>query len=122
MTDHDLLRARLLARVVDGPLGQAREARDDLLASEWDDQFESWMRNRLLVGRFRYGRMDRADDTGYDRVGSMQRRLSAYLLDGNIEHLVDVANLAMMEARHGDHPRRHFAAADDGPHVERSPP
>lgn len=112
---HDILRARLLA----GLSGQARESRDSLVASEWSAKFERLMRNRLLVGRFRYGRMDRADARDYDRVGSAIRRLERYQETGNQEYLVDAANLCLLEFEHGTHPKRHFEAIDDGEHVGR---
>lgn len=116
--EHDYLRARLLAGVVDAPVGDKAESLDDLRRSEWSQEFEGLMRNRLLVGRYRYGLMQRTDGRNYNRVGSAMRRLLAYQETGNMEHLVDVANLMLMEFEHGDHPERHFHAADDAEHVE----
>lgn len=116
ITQH--LRLSLLSRVGGlDPHSHARESLSSLRLSEWSPQFETLMRNRLLMGRFRYGRMDRKEERNYDRVGSMTQRLSLYQKTGNLEHLVDVANLAMMEFEHGEHPFKHFEAADDGVHT-----
>lgn len=71
------------------------------------------------MGRFRYGRMDDSAKGDYDCVKSAIRRLKLYRLTGNIEHLVDVANLCLVEFVHGRHPNKHFEAVDDGEHVEK---
>ena len=114
MITHDILRARLLSRVIDAPVGQVRADLDTLLAQEWSQEFEALQRARLAFGRFRYG-----NRPGYDRAGSAVRRLQEYQRTGNVEHLVDAANLAMMEFLHGKHPLRHFAAEDEhGLHME----
>lgn len=118
-TIFDHLRDRCLKNVHDTPIGDKREHLDDLVASEWSPEFERLMRNRLLMGRFRYGRMDRAEQRNYDRVGSALKRLRHYQVTGNLEYLVDAANLCLMEFEHGEHPSRHFEAADDGEHVDR---
>lgn len=78
------------------------------------------MRNRLLIGRYRYGKMDRVDCKNYEQIGSALRRMHTYQATGNMEHLVDVANLCLMEYEHSTHPNKHFAAADDGDHVPKS--
>lgn len=117
VTQH--IRDRLEERITGG-LGHAREDLESLRESEWSPEFERLMRNRLLMGRFRYGRIDRTDDRNYDRVGSMIKRLRLYQETGNLEFLVDTANLALMEFVHSDHPNKHFEAADDGIHTERS--
>lgn len=94
------------------PLGSLR-------ATEWSREFEDLMRNRLIMGRFRYAPMRSPEKGAYDNVGSAQKRLRLYLETGNVEHLVDVANLCLIEFEHGNHPERHFAASDDGEHVPR---
>ena len=120
MTDHDAVRAHLLRGINYDPVADKTESLTDLVVSEWSPEFERLMRNRLLMGRFRYGRLDRTEQRNYDRVGSCLRRLRAYRETGNLEYLVDVANLCLMEFEHSDHPDRHFEAADDGEHVARS--
>ena len=87
-----------------------------LRRTEWSPRFERLMRNRLIVGAFRYGRMGTPAKGSYALVDSARRRLDAYEATGNLEHLVDVANLALVEFVEGRHPCRHWDAADDGEH------
>lgn len=92
---------------------------EKLRLSEWSPEFETLMRNRLLMGYFRYGPFNRKDDIDYDRVGSIYQRIKQYKQTGNKEFLVDIANLAMLEFCHSEHPLAHFEAIDDGIHVQK---
>jgi hypothetical protein len=91
---------------------------DTLRERQMSKRFITLMENRMIMGYFRYGDW-RSGNQGktYDRVGSMITRLKAFQQDGNLEHLVDVANLAMIEFEISDHPNAHFKAQDDGEHV-----
>lgn len=111
------IRNRLLAGIDDSRVGDKTESLEDLTRTEWLEAFEKLMRNRLLMGRFRYGLMNRTTDRNYVRIGSAMRRLERYQETGNLEFLVDAANLCLMEFEHGEHPNKHFTAADDGEHV-----
>lgn len=91
---------------------------DELKLSEWSNKFEQFMRNRLIMGAFRYGKMKRPGKPKYDRVTSMRQRLDLYELDGNMEILVDVANLCMVEFVEENHPKAHWKAQDDGLHPD----
>lgn len=119
MTITEWLRQRCLAHVCTDPIGQAKEEHDELVATEWSPKFEQLMRNRLLIGRFRYGKMSDPNKGKFDMVGSMIYRLRLYQSTGNLEHLVDVANLALVEFVHPQHPNAHFDAEDDGHHCSR---
>lgn len=112
MNTHALLRKRL-----HNAKGLPLHTHDALAASEWSDEFERMMRNRLIMGALRYGLINEEGKPRYDRVGSMKRRLDLYSETGNLEHLVDVANLALMEFEEGRHPNAHFASLDDGHHT-----
>lgn len=92
---------------------------DELRKSEWSPEFEQLMRNRLIIGAFRYGRFG-TPRPQYDRMASITKRAGLYATDGNLEHLVDIANLALVEFVEGRHPLRHFAAQDDVIHADRS--
>ena len=118
MTNTEYMRARLTAGIHADHPGTKRESLESLRQSEWSPEFERLMRNRLIMGRYRYGLMQRTDALQYDRVGSAMDRLRKYTENGNTEHLVDVANLMLLEFEHGQHPRKHFMAQDDSRHVE----
>lgn len=117
---HDYLRERLLSRAGLDPVGDKREPLDQLRDTEWCAKFEALMRNRLIMGRFRYGAMGDPDKGNYDCLGSIERRLKKYRETGNDEHLVDIANLALVEFVTGKHPEKHFEASDDGEHCRRA--
>lgn len=79
------------------------------------------MRNRLIIGAFRYGRNfqgESSDKPQYDRVGRILRYCEQYQKTGNLEILVDIANTAMLEFGEGNHPDAHFSAIDDGEHTK----
>jgi hypothetical protein len=115
---HHILRERLLRRagLIEPPAPRFRL--EDLQRSEWSSDFERLMRNRLLMGALRYGPLRRPGKPQYDRVGSMLKRLHRYRDTGNLEYLVDVANLCLCEFVEGQHPNRHFHALDDSEHVK----
>ena len=70
------------------------------------------------MGYFRYGSLQsQIGKAQYNNVGSIAKRLSLYSRDHNREHLVDIANLAMIEfATHPDYP---FNPSDDGERTAR---
>jgi len=91
---------------------------ESLRESEWSPKFERLMRNRLIMGAFRYGLLNATGKPKYDRMDSIAKRAKLYKDTGNIEILVDIANMALLEFEEGDHDSRHFKAADDGLHTD----
>jgi hypothetical protein len=77
------------------------------------------MRNRLVMGAFRYGLLKEGSGGNYDSISSAIQRLKLYQQTGNQEYLVDAANLCLVEFKCGSHENAHFKAIDDGVHVER---
>ena len=122
MKTHAILRNRLLAAAGIFPTpfhpitkDEAKKKLTALEHTEWSLEFERLMRNRLLMGSFRYGKFGSENKVNYDSVGSAIIRLRSFQATGNLEHLVDVANLCLVEYVEGHHPLRHFNAADDSP-------
>lgn len=91
---------------------------DTLKRTEWSPRFERLMRNRLIMGAFRYGRLHHPNRPNYDYIAGIIRHAEAYQEDGNLEHLVDIANIALVEFEEGPHPLKHFKGIDDGEHVQ----
>lgn len=117
MTNTEYLRARLLRGVDTSPIGHKTTTLDELRGMQWSEDFTDAMRPRMHMGYFRYG--DVRKQTGrYNNVGSAITRLKLFQATGNEEHLVDVANLCMVEFMQKNHPNAHFESADDGIHVE----
>lgn len=85
----------------------------DLERSEWSPNFEKLMRNRLLQGAVRYGKLHAPGKPQYDRVRGARKRLGQYEQTGNLELLVDVANMMLLEFEEGRHPLRHFGVTHD---------
>lgn len=92
---------------------------DLLRLTEWSPRFERLMRNRLIMGALRYGRLGSEGKPKYDRIESIRKRLNEYERAGNDELLVDVANLCVLEFEEGEHPTKHFRAIDDGEHARK---
>lgn len=84
----------------------------------WSLAFERYMRNRLAIGYYRYGPLNKQVKGQYKNIESIKKRLALYEQTGNDEILVDVANLAMVEFVNGNHPKKHFISVDDGIHSE----
>jgi hypothetical protein len=91
---------------------------EELFRSEWSRRFEMLMRNRLVFGALRYGRLGAPGKPPYNRLESVRRRLVAYEATGNLECLVDAAGLLMVEFVESVHPLRHWGPADDGEHTQ----
>jgi hypothetical protein len=85
--------------------------------TEWSNEFEQLMKNRLIQGALRYGRINKPGKLCFDHIGSIYSRISIYRITGNKEMLVDVANLCLLEFVEGKHPNSHFHPTDDGQHV-----
>ena len=122
MSVHDLLRKRLLeaAGIVELPRGQLPLAMVE--ATQWSGLFERLMRARLVMGYYRYGGLTSPTRraSSHDNVGSAIRRLQAYYRTGNQEHLVDAANLCMVEFMVPScQPAPHWSSTDDGQHTRR---
>lgn len=99
---------------LDEPLKPEPMNTEDLRKSEWSEEFETLMRNRLVMGAFRYGKIGDKNKPVYDRIESIERRARKYRETGNKEFLVDIANLCLLEFVEGE---GHFESIDDGEHV-----
>lgn len=121
MTTHELLRERLLIKAGVLPKPNPLEVYNRLVKSEWSaqfehlmrdlctpwsDEFEQLMRNRLVMGAMRYGLLGYANKPKFDRMGSVSRRLCSFQQTGNLELMVDVANICLVEWVEGSTPER----------------
>ena len=87
---------------------------DHILKTEYSDKFDELRKNRMLTSYFKYGpvKENYGDRKLIDAVKSLELRLEKYKQTGNTEYLVDVANFAMIEFMHPQHPQAHFRATD----------
>ena len=91
---------------------------DELYKTQWNSEFEIYRRNRLVMGSMRYG--DMWTTLGYQYIPYLERKLKIYKETGNLEMLVDVANLAMLEFMNGNHPNKHWNPLDNESHCEKN--
>ena len=112
-TISDLIRRRL-----EKDLPRRKPVRDELLKSQWSPLFEQLMRNRLVMGAMRYETFDeKHEGHSYDVMASVVDRADLYRQTGNVEHLVDIANLCMIEFECPSHVKANWDPVDDGVHV-----
>jgi hypothetical protein len=71
---------------------------------------------RLVMGGMRYGMIGSRNKPQYARVEDIQRRVGCYQETGNLEYLLDAANLCCLEYLEPSHPLQHEKALDDGEH------
>lgn len=86
---------------------------DVLRETEWFPEFEQLMRNRIIMGAFRYCRMQDKGKTNYRMFDYLQEKVALYARTGNKEALVDIANMAALEFTFPSHPAAHWSAGDD---------
>jgi len=72
------------------------------------------MKHRIMMGYVRYGPLGSDESKSYDGVASIMKRIAMFREDGNGEHLIDIANIALVEFTNGKY--AHFTGVDDGYH------
>ena len=113
---HDYLRARLHQQAGIFEKTEPSPTLGEIARMQSCPQFEEYRKNRMIMGYFRYGSLQsQIGKAQYDNIESICRRISLYKTDHNREHLVDIANLAMVEF--ATHPNYPFKASDDGVHA-----
>ena len=114
---------RDLAGLPPAPVIRRLPPLEELRQTEWCPEFEALMRNRLIMGAFRYATMEEKKRTGakrWDMLGTLKKKADLYEETGNTEVLVDIANYALLAFMFDAHPKRHFSATDDQDHcIER---
>jgi len=93
-----------------------------LKETEWSPKFEQMMRERLIQGAFRYGRLRDRRKPQWDRIARVVAEMAAYKEDGNLERLVDAANMLLLEFEESNHPKRHLTirGVSNSLHTEQS--
>lgn len=85
---------------------------EEILKRNFSEDFIRKMKNRIVVSHYKYGWMEHTYPELADAIASLEERLSLYKKTGNKEHLVDVANFAMIEYMFPRHPDAHFEVTD----------
>ena len=75
----------------------------------WDARFVGLMRNRFVMGAFRYGLFKEKHAKNYLYFRYAELKAFRYGVTGNLECLVDTANMALLEYLHPTHVTPHWA-------------
>ena len=119
---HDILRERLLKTVIDEETVIPTISLSDMKKLQWGDEWENillLMQHRMIMGGYRYGPTKLQKKREFDNISDIKRRLELYNDTGNMEHLLDAANITIIECLKQSHPNFHFESIDDGVHTER---
>lgn len=90
---------------------------DVLWETEWSKEYEVGCRMRMIMGAFRYGRLQKGNFMKYDLVKEIKRRLERYEKSGNLEFLLDCGNVCMLQFMKGKKNGQKVEAIDDGEHA-----
>lgn len=113
---HDAIRKSLEKNI--RPNSKPKPSLTSLRITEWVPQFEQYMRNRLIMGAIRYETFEeKLKGNKYNCLEYIRRKCNEYEATGNLECLVDLANVAMIEFAAPHHPNPHFTPGDDTSHV-----
>jgi len=88
---------------------------EELKRTQMNAKFIELMEARMVIGTLRYGYYQ-TSETKFDHVESLKKRLELYAQTGNLECLVDLANIAMIEFTRPTHPHAHLKGQDDQNH------
>lgn len=80
--------------------------------SEYSRTFLEGMKSRMAVSFHKYGPLSGAFPHKVSAIRSLKRRLALFEETGNTDHLIDVANFAMIEFMYPEHGHAHFRATD----------
>jgi len=75
------------------------------------------MRNRMVMGAFRYGLLARHALDTYDLPREAFKRIEKYCYTQNLEYLVDAANMCMLEYTKASRQGKTLTSIDDGEHA-----
>lgn len=86
---------------------------EQLRTTEKNPLFDTYRLNRKILGAIRYGLFNDKNKPVWDRLTAIENKIAMYKLDGNDEHLLDIANYAELEFTEGRHPKKHFKPIDN---------
>lgn len=117
----DHIRDRLLekAGIFTGTVIKTFLTVEEIRKQECDKEFVEFMDNRMVMGYFRYGPVDKQGFDKYDYCKEAIRRIKLYEQDRNREHLVDAGNIVRLAYVHARKRGDPFNSVDDGAHNER---
>jgi hypothetical protein len=101
--------------------GMPHYTMEEMAAIQWGDDWQEildLMKNRMIMGGYRYGPHRNQRPGQFDNVADAKRRLGLHDDDGNMEHLLDAANITILACLKKAHKDFHFTPIDDGVHAK----
>ena len=84
---------------------------EEILRTEFSEDFVRYMKNRMVMSYFKYGKVE--DARGKVKfLDDVKKRIDRYLTTGNTEWLIDAANNLMMEFMFPSVEGAHFKATE----------
>lgn len=90
----------------------AKQRYDEVLRTEYSEDFDTKRKRAMVMSFYKYGVASKNYPDGVDAIASLRKQLEAYDADGNMDHLVDVANYAMLEYMFPRHKDAHYSPTD----------
>jgi len=101
--------------------GMPHYTMEEMAELQWGEDWQEildLMKNRMIMGGFRYGPHRNQRKGQFDNVKDAKRRLGLHQKDGNMEHLLDAANITILACLKKAHKNFHFTSIDDGVHAK----
>jgi hypothetical protein len=84
-----------------------------ILQTEYSAKFDDIRKKMMVTSYYKYGyAKENSEKRCVDIIASLEKRLKAYKETGNTEFLADIANFAMIEFMHPQHPKAHYKSTD----------
>lgn len=86
---------------------------EKVLSTEYSERFDKIRKDMMVMSHYKYGFIkENCEKKCVDIIATLEKRLKAYKDSGNTEFLADIANFAMIEYMHPQHPEAHYKATD----------
>lgn len=84
-----------------------------ILSTEYSEQFDELRKKQMVMSHYKYGYIkENSNKHAIDYIKTLELRIAKYKETGNIEFLGDIANFAMIEFMHPQHPKAHYKPTD----------
>jgi hypothetical protein len=89
---------------------------EQILKSEYSEEFDILRKNRMIVSFHKYGPLrENYGNKLIKATDNLEKRLKLYKETGNTEYLCDIANFAMIEFMFPQHSKAHFNDISESP-------
>ena len=86
---------------------------EKILHTEYSEKFDKIRKDMMVLSHYKYGFIkENCDLKAVDIIATLEKRLKAFKDSGNTEFLADIANFAMIEFMHPQHPTAFYKPTD----------